>query len=65
MFLDVTRTRRIGLRLCQGRFSLDGRKYFFPEREDRCRNRLPREAVDSLKLEVFQKGLDVALRDMD
>ena len=64
MFLDVTRTRRIALRLCQGRFSLDGRKYFLSKKVDRRGNRLPKDVVYSLKLEVFQKGLDVVLRDV-
>ena len=43
---------------------MDGRKYFFSKRVDRRGNRLPKDVVYSLKLEAFQKDLDVVLRDV-
>lgn len=63
LFYQATsdRMRRSSLQLHQGRFRLHIRKHIFSQRG--CQP-LEQEGVESLSLEMFKRGLDVALRTM-
>jgi len=58
------RTRGNGFKLKECRFRLDVRKKFFTVGLLRHWHRLPREAVDSLSLEVFKARLAGALSNL-
>ena len=48
----------------QERFILEIRKHFFSERVVRRRNRMPRELVELLSLDMFKESVEVVFWDM-
>ena len=58
--VGCNRRCRSGLQGRQGRFKLDLRMKFFPERLVRHWNRLPKEVVDAASLEAFKARLELA-----
>ena len=61
---DDSRTMGNGFKLKEGRFRLDIRGKFFTRRVVRSWNRLPRDVLDALSLEVFRARLDGVLGNL-
>ena len=63
-WLDSRKTSNNGFRLREGMLSLAVTGKFFTVRVGRHWNKLPREAVDALSLEMSKTSLDGALGSM-
>ena len=64
VWIDSGKKRENGFKIKEGRFRLDVSGKFLTERLVRCWNRLPREAADTLSLEVFKARLDGILDNL-
>ena len=64
MVLRLVAGGALSLRLRQGRFRVDIRRNFFPERVVRCWTRLRRAVGESPSLEGFKHRVDVAPGDV-
>ena len=64
VWIDSGKKRENGFKIKEGRFRLDVSGKFLTERLVRCWSRLPREAADTLSLEVFKARLDGILDNL-